>query len=84
MEIMKATTDEAKKDLIQSWLEKEAVPLDEAEFGTGSSQSLMMKVFMFFVNRPVWIVGLYYMMKKGIEYLDELGREDEIEGGGEL
>ena len=80
MEIMKATDEESKKALIKSWLEKEAVPIDELEFGTGQSQTLLKKVFMFFVNRPVYVFGLYYLIKQGLKYLDELGR-DEIEEG---
>mmetsp|Transcript_24495 Transcript_24495/g.35074 ORF Transcript_24495/g.35074 Transcript_24495/m.35074 type:complete len:222 (+) Transcript_24495:71-736(+) len=80
MEIMKATDEESKKALIQSWLEKKAVPIDQAQFGTDTSQSLLMKVVMYFVNRPVHAFGLYYLIKQGLKYLDELGR-DEIEGG---
>lgn len=80
MEIMKATDEDSKKALIQSWLGKEAVPIDEAVFGTETSQSLLMKIVMYFVNRPVHAFGLYYLIKQGLKYLDELGR-DEIEGG---
>lgn len=80
MEIMKATDEGSKKALIQSWLEKEAVPIDEAEFGTGAHQSLLMKVVMYFVHRPVHVFGLYYLIKQGLKYLEELG-SDEIEGG---
>ncbi len=80
MEIMKATDEDSKRALIQSWLEKESVPIDQAEFGTETSQSLLNKVIMYFVHRPVHIFGLYYLIKQGLKYLDELGR-DEIEGG---
>lgn len=80
MEVMKATSEESKKALIKSWLDKEAVPYGQAKFGTGSSQSPLMKVVMFFVQRPVYIFGLYYIIKTAWKYLDELGK-DEIEGG---
>lgn len=79
-EIMKATDEESKKALVKSWLEKESVPIDQAEFNTGMSRGPLMKALMFFVNRPVYIFGLYYLIKQGLKYLDELG-QDEIEGG---
>lgn len=80
MEVMKATSEDAKKALIKSWLEKEAVPIDQAEFGAGSSQNPLMKVFMFFASRPMYIFGLYYIIKQAFKYLEELGK-DELEGG---
>eukprot|EP00985_Skeletonema_marinoi_P004136 scaffold1811_cov137-Skeletonema_marinoi.AAC.7 len=79
-EIMKVTDEESKKALVKSWLEKEAVPIDQAEFNTGMSRGPLMKALMFFVNRPVYIFGLYYLIKQGLKYLDELG-QDESEGG---
>ena len=84
MEVMEATSEDSKKALIKSWLDKEAVPIDQAEFGTGSSKSLVNKIFSFFVQRPMAIFGLLYFVKKLLLYLEELGK-DEIEGeGGEL
>ena len=50
---MKATSEESKKALIKSWLDKEAVPIEQAVFGAGSSQSLFNKILMFFVQRPL-------------------------------
>jgi hypothetical protein len=80
MEVMKATSEDSKKALIKSWLDKQAVPIEQAQFGAGSSQSPLMKVVMFFLSRPVYLFGLYYLVKQAVKYLEELGR-DEIEGG---
>ena len=79
-EVMKASSEDSKKALINSWLETESVPIEQATLGKGSSQSLLMKVVMFFAQRPLYVFGLLYFAKRILKYLEELGTE-EIEGG---
>ena len=69
MEIMKATDEESKKALIESWWEAEAVPIDQAEFGAGTSQSLIDEGDHVLFNQPMRVFRLYYMKKQGLKYL---------------
>ena len=79
-EVMKADTEESKKALIQSWLSKEAVPIEEAVFGTaGGDDSLLMWAFKKIATNPVYLIGMWYLLKKLLKHLEELGK-DEIEG----
>lgn len=82
---MRATNDESKKKaLIETWKSKEAVPINQAVFGTGrSSDSLLLKAFKYIASNPMYIFGILYFVKKFLRYLEELGR-DEIEGQKEL
>ena len=84
-EIMGASSDESKKALVQSWMAKEAVPLDQAVFGSGGdgSDSLIVKAFKHILTRPAYIFGLLYFAKQLLLYLERLGK-DEIEGDKEL
>lgn len=83
---MQAGSSEAKKKaLIQSWLSKEAVPIDQAVFsgGGGGSGNILVRIFMFFATRPAYVFGLLFFLKKFLRYLDNLGQE-EIEGEKDL
>ncbi|KAL7552197.1 hypothetical protein ACHAWF_015414 [Thalassiosira exigua] len=78
--VMQAGTNASKKALIQSWLDKEAVPIDQAVFtGAGGSGNLLGKVLKFFATRPIYLFGMLYFLKRFLRYLEELGK-DEIEG----
>ncbi|KAL7543317.1 hypothetical protein ACHAXR_012644 [Thalassiosira sp. AJA248-18] len=85
MEVMETTSDASKKALIQSWLSKEAVPIDEAVLGSGGggSDNLLVKIVKYFASNPMYIFGLLYFAKQFLRYLEELGK-DEIEGKKEL
>lgn len=78
-EVMKATNDESRKVLFQSWLAKKAVPLDQANFAEGGDDStLLWKVVMYIAKRPAYIIGIYYLVKKLLLYLETM-RKQEIE-----
>lgn len=82
--VAQADTEASKKALVQSWLAKEAVPVDQAVFSTAeTNDNLLVKVIKFFATRPIYIVGCWYLLKKFLKYLEELGK-DEIEDGKEL
>mmetsp|Transcript_33194 Transcript_33194/g.69854 ORF Transcript_33194/g.69854 Transcript_33194/m.69854 type:complete len:221 (+) Transcript_33194:113-775(+) len=74
-EVMEASSDASKKALIQSWLSKEAVPIDQAILSSGGSDSnLIMKIFMFFAKRPTYLFGVLYFVKQLMRYLEEVGK----------
>ena len=50
---MQATNDESKKALVQSWLSKEAVPIEQAVLGQGGgADNLLVKVLKYIIQRP--------------------------------
>jgi len=83
-EIMQTTSDESKKELVASWLAKEAVPIDQAVFTSDDSEGFLVKAVKYFAQRPAYIFGLMYMIKQLLKYLEELGKDDGIENGKEL
>lgn len=82
-DVMEASTDEAKKELVESWKAKEAVPIEQAVFGAGGPSGLM-SVVQFFAKNPLYIVGGWYLFKRLMRYLEALGSEDDDEGTAEL
>ena len=84
MDVMQATTEESKKALIQTWLSKDAVPVEEAVFSSGGgSRNIFVKIFMMFARNPAYIFGTIYFIKQFLRYLERLGK-DEIEDQKEL
>jgi hypothetical protein len=79
---MQATTDEARLALLESWKAAEAVPIEQAVLSSGGSSSWIGSIFMFFAKNPVFMIGMFYFVKRFFRYLEELGRSDEaIEDG---
>ncbi len=83
MEVMQATNESARTALLQSWLEKEAVPIERAVLGTGGGGegNLLYQIIMFFMRRPAYMLGLYYFGKRFLKYLERLGSEDDDADG---
>lgn len=69
--------DESKKALVRTWLSKEAVPVEQAVIGGGggSDGGFLAKIFRQFLTNPVYMVGLFYFVKKLLRYLEQLGKE---------
>ncbi|KAL3777728.1 hypothetical protein HJC23_009200 [Cyclotella cryptica] len=81
-QVIQATTDEAKLALLESWKAAEAVPIEQAVFASGGSNSWLGSIFLFFARNPVFMIGMFYFVKRSLRYLEELGKTDEgIEGG---
>jgi len=77
-------SDDSKKAVIESWIAKEAVPIDQAVFGGESgSENLLVKLIKFLATKPAYIFGLLYFVKKFMLYLEEMGK-GEIEDQKEL
>mmetsp|Transcript_9507 Transcript_9507/g.19707 ORF Transcript_9507/g.19707 Transcript_9507/m.19707 type:complete len:244 (-) Transcript_9507:314-1045(-) len=78
-EVMQATNESSKNELLQSWLEKEAVPIEQAVLGAGGGGegSLLYQITMFFMRRPAYMLGLYYFGRRFLKYLERLGSEDD-------
>ena len=75
--------EEARRELVRSWIAKEAVPLDQAVFGGGVS--LAARAFQFVLSRPIVLFGVMYSVNQGLRYLMELMRgKDDAEGRIEL
>ena len=81
-EVMQASSsDETKKSLVQTWLSKEAVPIDQAVLGAtaGESQNVLVRIFLFFARKPVYMFAALYVLKRFLLYLEKLGKEGENE-----
>jgi hypothetical protein len=39
---------------------------------------------MYFARNPVYLVGVFYFVKRFFKYLEELGQSKDIDGGKEL
>lgn len=74
---MQATTDEARLALLESWKAVEAVPIERAVFSSGGSDSWIGSIFMFFARNPVFMIGMFYFVKRFFRYLEELGKSDQ-------
>mmetsp|Transcript_19001 Transcript_19001/g.22849 ORF Transcript_19001/g.22849 Transcript_19001/m.22849 type:complete len:216 (+) Transcript_19001:100-747(+) len=82
-EVVAAGNDLAKrKALIESWKKIEAVPLDEAKFSGGGPPHILMQILMPLLKNPIFLVGIWYFVKKFFKSLEQLADEDE--GGEEL
>ena len=76
-----SSSDETKKSLVQTWLSKEAVPIDQAVLGAtaGESQNVLVRIFLFFARKPVYMFAALYVLKRFLLYLEKLGKEGENE-----
>ena len=74
---MQATTDEAKLALLESWKATDAVPIERAVFASGGSNGWLGSIIMFFARNPVYLIGMFYFVKRFFRYLEELGKSDE-------
>ncbi|KAL3802139.1 hypothetical protein ACHAW5_000224 [Stephanodiscus triporus] len=75
-EVMRAISDESRKALFQSWLTKEAVPIDQAVLVGEDTRGLLFKVFMFIAKKPHYIIAMFYFVKRFLLYLETLGKEE--------
>ena len=73
------TNDESKKNaaaaaVFQSWLEKEAIPLDQVtSFAeAGGNDSWLWKAIAFVVKRPAFLFMIYYLVKQVKLYFETM------------
>ncbi len=74
--VMQANSDESRKALFQSWLSKEAVPLDKAILVDESTGGLLWKVFMFVAKRPQFILAVFYLIRRSLKQMETLGKDE--------
>eukprot|EP00593_Proboscia_inermis_P000044 CAMPEP_0171293310 /NCGR_PEP_ID=MMETSP0816-20121228/1488_1 /TAXON_ID=420281 /ORGANISM="Proboscia inermis, Strain CCAP1064/1" /LENGTH=211 /DNA_ID=CAMNT_0011763991 /DNA_START=29 /DNA_END=664 /DNA_ORIENTATION=- len=68
--------DEAKgKELVQIWKSKEAVPLHEANL-SGDQGPWYMVWLKSVLGNPIYLIGIYYMIKSALAKLNEMGKVD--------
>ncbi len=80
-EVMQSSnSDETKKALVQTWLSKEAVPVEQAVFSSGSSDNLLVKIVSFIAKRPAYIFAFIYFFKQLMRWLEEMGKDGDGEG----
>ena len=86
MEVMQARTDESQKALLESWLSKEAVPVEQAVLGAGGGGpgGWLGAILTFFARRPMYLFGLLYFAKRLLRYLEQQGRDDDVDRRKEL
>ena len=72
------TNDESKNNaaaaVFQSWLEKEAIPLDQVtNFAeAGGNDSWLWKAIAFVVKRPAFLFIIYYLVKQVKLYFETM------------
>lgn len=66
-DIMGAAGEEARRALVQSWLAREAVPLDRAAFGGDVAPAT--RAFRYVLSRPMLLFGVMYGVNQGLRYL---------------
>ena len=74
--VMQASSDESRKALFQSWLSKEAVPLDQAILVHESTGGLLWKIFMFVAKRPQFILAVFYLIRRSLKQMETLGKDE--------
>lgn len=78
-DLLEIAGSKAKGDsLIAEWKNTKGVHIDEATFS--SERSLLNKAFWFLLKNPMYVFGIFYMCRKFLKYLQDLGEEDAIEG----
>lgn len=68
-EIAAAADAEARRALVRSWLAREAVPMEEAAFDTGTRPA--MKAFQYLLRRPIMLFGVAHVINQCLRYLSE-------------
>ena len=74
--VMQASSDDSRKALLQSWLTKEAVPIDQAVLVDEATGGLLAKAFFFIAKRPQYLIAIFYFGKRFLHYLETLGKEE--------
>ncbi len=77
--VMQASSDELRKALFQSWLTKEAVPIDQAVLVDGATGGLLAKAFFYIAKRPQYIIAIFYLVKRFLHHLEALGKEETLD-----
>jgi len=59
--------------LVGTWNRTDAVPIEKAQFA--GDRSFLSKAIWFILKNPMYLFGAYYMIRKFLGYLQELGDE---------
>jgi len=70
------------KELVQKWKEIQAVPLEEAQFSGGQGGGIVKSVIMTILRNPMYLVGMFYLIKRLIQRVKSLQRGGDDGGGG--
>mmetsp|Transcript_8346 Transcript_8346/g.11910 ORF Transcript_8346/g.11910 Transcript_8346/m.11910 type:complete len:159 (-) Transcript_8346:131-607(-) len=75
-EVSAVHNDKSKGNaLIESWKKKDAVPISDAKLG----KSMISTLISYVLKNPMLLVGLYFLIKKVMKRLADLGNEHEEE-----
>mmetsp|Transcript_26268 Transcript_26268/g.55869 ORF Transcript_26268/g.55869 Transcript_26268/m.55869 type:complete len:205 (+) Transcript_26268:390-1004(+) len=69
----------SKKALVQSWISKEALPVDQAVLST-DADNILVKLVKHILTRPAYIFGIIFLVKRFLQFLEEMGKEGSEEG----
>lgn len=70
------------KELVQKWKEIQAVPLEEAQFSGGQGGGIVKSMIMAILRNPMYLVGMFYLIKRLIQRVKSLQRGGDDGGGG--
>jgi hypothetical protein len=61
--------DEKGKELVKRWKETQAVPMEEAQLSGGGQGGILWNMVMIILRNPMYLVGMFYLIKKLIKTL---------------
>ena len=77
-EVTFAAGSETKcNDLINKWKNTEAVPIEDAKLSGSGPSGILKQILMKFLSNPMYLVGLYYLVRKFIFKFEEISKEHE-------
>ena len=80
--MMAGNNKEKQNKLVESWKSKEAVPVEQASLSSGGQEVGKSSILTFLLRNPVYIIGIWYVVRKALGYFEDIGRVGE--GGNEL
>lgn len=69
--------EEKGKELVKRWKETQAVPIEEAQFSGGGQGGILWNMVMIILRNPMYLVGMFYLIKKLIKMLQSMQGGDE-------
>lgn len=80
-EISHAVGNEEKcSALIKQWKEAESVPIEEAVLSGSSPGGVLVQILSKLLSNPMYLVGLFYLVKRLLLKLQELGTKNQSNG----
>lgn len=71
---------EKGKELVEKWKMTQAVPIEQAQLsGGGQGGGILWNIVMMFMRNPMYLVGMFYLVKKWIKWIQNAQQSDQEE-----